>query len=358
MSNGLVDLLAPVLRDVANTRYSELASSAIIVHDYFLTLDQEIQFIWKARWTIGKVLFFLNRYYTLFVVAFNNYGLFSPSITDDFCQHWFNWQGWTGLIAAALAETILQLRLYALYYGNKKVLGLMICFFIFAMASSAAVMGTVLRDVNAKANLIPGTKFCIPLGISTHFYAFWIPILSFETLLCALACMRGYKSYRDHEIRRLGRLSMRHRDRATSQQPDPKRGEMNILEILLRDSVGYFIIIFATYLTTTMIWIFGPVTVIEIPVGFTVALSSVIANRLLLNLRGSQARMSSSASASGNHVHNNPNSSSYIHTVSIRDGSVSHISDAVGVATTVEDEQGREVSGYELHALRNLKASV
>ena len=62
---------------------------------------------------------------------------------------------------------------------------------------------------------------------------------------------------------------------------------------------------FATYLTTTIIWIIGPVssklilqkpiikfwqtTVIEIPVGFVVALACVMGNRLLLNIRDSIA---------------------------------------------------------------------
>lgn len=30
--------------------------------DYFLTLDDEINYYWPARWTLGKVLFFLTRY--------------------------------------------------------------------------------------------------------------------------------------------------------------------------------------------------------------------------------------------------------------------------------------------------------
>ncbi|KAH8117795.1 hypothetical protein DFH11DRAFT_1570744 [Phellopilus nigrolimitatus] len=316
----------------------------------------------KAKWTIGRALFFIvrhddgfdffsllkvylpylkNRYYTLFVVVFNNYALFSPGLTDNFCRIWFRWQGWTGIIACALAETILQLRLYALYYGNKKILALMVGFFLAAMATSATIMGNELSGVEARANLIPTTKFCIPVSPLPHFYAFWVPILCFETLLCILACARGYKSYRDHEIslrRRRPKASVH--DLVNTQAESENVGGLNILEILLRDSVGYFIIMFATYLTTTMIWIFGSLSVIEIPVGFTVALSSVIGNRLLLNLRGSQASATSA----------NTNSPSIVGT-----GYSNHLSTGV---ITIDDECGQEMSGYEMRALRNLKASV
>ncbi|KAL5526776.1 hypothetical protein ACEPAF_8501 [Sanghuangporus sanghuang] len=347
MANELWDQATSVLRDIINTRYSELASSTKIVFDYLLTLDQEIQFIWKARWSIGKLLFFVNRYYTLFVVGFNNYALFSPKLSDDVRAVFSPWCSLgfsklelsvTGLVAAALAETILQLRLYALYYGNKKVLVLMVSFFISAMASSAIIMGTTLRDVEARAHLIPGTDFCIPIHVSSHFYAFWIPILCFEALLCALACIRGYRSYRDREIRRMSDLRRRVR-----QSHQPER-HLNILEVLLRDGVGYFIIAFATYLTTTLMWIIGPITVLEIPIGFTVAFASVIGNRLLLNLRDSAKSASSADARNQNMSHSQ--GVDVVHTLNI-----------IGLGTTIEYELGQELSGHELEVLRSLKSS-
>ncbi|KAI5119833.1 hypothetical protein M0805_008399 [Coniferiporia weirii] len=344
----LVDALVPILQDFRSTRYSELASSTIIAYDYLLTLNQEasieIEYIWRAKWTIGKVLFFINRYYTLFVVIFNNYALFSPALTDSVRLVWFRWQGWTGLVACAIAETILQLRLYALYYGNKKILALMVGFFIAAMAASATIMGSVLHGVDASANLIPTTKLCVPLSSLNNFYAFWIPILCFETLLCALACVRGYKSYRDHEIHllRKKRNTGQYNDANQRTEEQTASDDLNILEILLRDSVGYFVVIFATYFTTVMIWILGPITVLEIPVGFTVALSSVIGNRLLLNLRG--------RGESGNA--NDASFFSSLSTIEMR-----HTLPE-GTAVIEDDRHEEGFTSYEMRALRKLKASA
>ncbi|KAH9478051.1 hypothetical protein JR316_0010288 [Psilocybe cubensis] len=118
----------------------------------------------------------MNRYYSLAAVINPN-------------QLWegltfFQWQGWTGLIGCMLAEGILQIRLYALYSLNKKILALMLVVFIASTATSAWIMGTALSSVTATAVQIPGGAFCVPANVTPHFYAFWIPMLAFETLLC------------------------------------------------------------------------------------------------------------------------------------------------------------------------------
>ncbi|KAJ3573808.1 hypothetical protein NP233_g2197 [Leucocoprinus birnbaumii] len=71
------------LRDVQATRYAQLASCCIIVYDHLLTLDSELDLIWRSSWSFGKALFIINRYYTLSSVIFNNYALFSSSLTDN-----------------------------------------------------------------------------------------------------------------------------------------------------------------------------------------------------------------------------------------------------------------------------------
>ena len=80
------------------------------------------------------------------------------------CVRWFQWQGWTGVITFILAErespcpnvvravddvrqVILQLRLYALYFGNKRVLALMTFVSLSAAAGAAYVMGSALTHI-------------------------------------------------------------------------------------------------------------------------------------------------------------------------------------------------------------------
>jgi len=253
-----------LVHQVLSVRYAELASSTIILYDHIVTLGAEIELIWTSGWTVGKVLFLLNRYYTLAVVIFNNYVLFSPHLNDKLCLYWFRWQGCTGIIAFVFGELILQLRLYALYFRDRRVLVLMAVVFVAAVAASTILMVVSLNKIIAVSNLIPGLPFCVPLEIPKTFYAFWIPILVSESLMCGLALLRGLQSYHDRQ---------RH------------QSSRHLVEILVRDSFLYFLILFAVYLSNTVIFIIGNPSQLESAIGYSVAMSCVMGNRLVLNVR-------------------------------------------------------------------------
>jgi len=76
------EVLAGV-RSIQSTQYAQLASSAIILFDHLVTLDGEVELIWKSPWSMGKALFILNRYYTLFSVILNNYAYFAAGLSDS-----------------------------------------------------------------------------------------------------------------------------------------------------------------------------------------------------------------------------------------------------------------------------------
>jgi len=232
----------------------------------------------------------------------------------------------------------------------------MVGFFISAMASSAAIMGTVLTNISARAHLVPTATFCVGLNVSRHFYAFWIPILCFETLLCSLALYRGYRSYREQELRarmrrkRLQGVGDTTEGKAVAKPQVCVEAESDsgpsILEILLRDSIIFFIIMFAAYFTTTMIWILGRTTVIEIPVGYTVAMSCVVGNRLLLNIRSSQQHRYSVNlyRANTSAAHMSTVGSGQLQSMDLNSSMEARIGSHLAVA-----------GEYELHALRTLK---
>jgi len=158
------------------------------------------------------------------------------------------------------------MRIYALYSLNKKILALTAVVFIAASTASAAVMGTVLSQITASAfRPLPDMIFCVPAGVSKHFFAFWVPMLAYESLLCGLALLRGFQAFQS--------------------LASPFRSGKYLVGILIRDSVLYFLVMFAAFLTDLLVWIMAPVHLIEIPIGFSVALSCVMGNRMILNVR-------------------------------------------------------------------------
>jgi len=161
-----------------------------------------------------------------------------------------------------VAQAILQIRLYALYSLNKKVLALMLTFYFSCAASSVWIIVTELSDTLAVVVL---GRFCLPIGIPHRFYTYWIPMVSYESLLCGLALFQGFRTFRS----------------GGSMFRNGKR----LVGIMVRDSILYFLVICATYLTCLVLWAVTRTTLHEVPIGFTVALSCVLANRIVLNVR-------------------------------------------------------------------------
>ncbi|KAJ6468130.1 hypothetical protein C8R47DRAFT_990200, partial [Mycena vitilis] len=179
--------------------------------------------------------------------------------------HFFRLHSWTALCACLIGQVILQMRLYALYYLNKKVLAFMVGMFVISSAASAAIMGTVLQGVTGSAHPLAGMTFCVPFGVHDYIFAFWIPLVSFESLLCGLALYRALQQSRASG-------SFFHSSR-------------HLVDLLIRDSLLYFLVMFATYLTNILISIFAPVMLTLIPFSFSIALSCCLGNRLILDVR-------------------------------------------------------------------------
>ncbi|KAF7979487.1 hypothetical protein HWV62_42325 [Athelia sp. TMB] len=186
-------------------------------------------------------------------------------IALPFGLSWLRWQGWSGFIAVIVAEIILQLRIYALYFLNKKVMFFVGSFFVLSLAAAGTIMGLVLSNFSTNAETIAGLNFCMPSDVPRYIYAYWIPIITFESLLCGMAILRAVQGFRHHE-------------------PSFISGT-RLITILLRDSIVYFLIIFLTYLVNLLLWSTGILGLIEVPVGFTMAMSCVMGSRLVLNVR-------------------------------------------------------------------------
>ncbi|KAL1757983.1 hypothetical protein FB107DRAFT_247228 [Schizophyllum commune] len=238
---AIIETLVQRLWDLQATHCAHVASSTIIVFDHLITLDDEIQLIW-------------NRYFGLASVVVNLYGSFTPSLTDSFCLNYFRWQ------------VILLMRLYVLYLLNKRILIVMLVGFVISSGFAAAIMGLVMQRVTAVVVTLPGLKpMCVPGNVSSKFYTYWIPFLGFESLLCALALYRGFQTYRmDNASYTSSRL---------------------LIRILIRDSVMYYLAVFATYFTNMLMWAAAPPSLLELPIGFAVAVSCVLGNRMMFNIR-------------------------------------------------------------------------
>ncbi|KAF9552502.1 hypothetical protein CPC08DRAFT_768254 [Agrocybe pediades] len=287
-------MLIDSLNQLQTARYGRMISNTIIMYDYLITIDREVNVFWGAAWSLPKVLFFLVRYFTLVASIFGDYVLQAfldgvlqtpcmdtshsfysgsadlnrrPQILNR-CNSFIRWELSTAFISAILAEAILQLRIYALYRRNQHVLAIMLVGFVISMGFSSWIFTLDVISAHSSEIHIPwptGGETCVFPTLPPRAYVVFIPIVIFEALLCGLVVIRGIKTFKS-EISQYSRMTV-------------------ILNVMVRDSVIIFIGLAITYLACLVVWLKEANSTIEVPSGFSVAFSCVLGYRVLLNTR-------------------------------------------------------------------------
>ncbi|KAH8118864.1 hypothetical protein DFH11DRAFT_1502867 [Phellopilus nigrolimitatus] len=281
-------------------RLCSVSSSTIIAYDHLITFEDEVRLIWRSRWSAGKVLFLISRYYNVFTIIFNSIFLYSPTITERFV--WLRWQAVSGIFTYGVTEIILMLRLYAMYSASRVVLWLMAGGFALMLAAELAIVGfsthAQIRAVDAAPNTVLPMDLCVLTDTWPRSNLYWVPFLVFETLLFALALARGMRSLRENELGLRPRGLKQGLSRLGGDMGCRSSRAMKAMEVLIRDSVLYFLLTLAIYLANFLAWTIDDGRIGEIPVTLAVALSTVMGQRLLLNIRANfEARQAPSPNA-------------------------------------------------------------
>ncbi|KAJ3740344.1 hypothetical protein DFH05DRAFT_398094 [Lentinula detonsa] len=189
------------------------------------------------------------------------------SLTESVGIRYYHWQAWSGLITCMIVEVILQMRLYALYFLDKKILTLMVVSFIISSGSTASVLFTMFKSGPASIPHNPEVSFCLP-DLAIYCYAVWIPRLVFETFLCILALIRGYQ------------FANKETGNPESVLPSGKY----LMRVLIRDCIGSYLVMFAVYLTFLIIWVEN-VHLTGTCFTLAVGLESIVGTRTILGIR-------------------------------------------------------------------------
>ncbi|KAJ3863358.1 hypothetical protein EV359DRAFT_64873 [Lentinula novae-zelandiae] len=183
------------IRNLEVIKFTNLAAGTVIIYDHLLTLNDE-----KNSWSMGKALFIINRYYSLIAtIVINNYGVFDISTGRD---------NFTNAIICNHSKSRSS--------GGRRI-----------QECHSLIPPEAYKDTE--------TLLCVPL-LPTFSYSFWIPRLAFETVLCILALIRGFQLHKDE----IGETDWSGND---------------LMRILIRDSIGYYIVMFAIYLMCLVVWI-------------------------------------------------------------------------------------------------------
>jgi len=176
-----------------------LAGLTWVIHDYFVTLEDEIRYIWTQQRGLGKFMFLWIRYFTIGLVLFDTLQIHTFSIpgvpTDKVCVIIAPITRILGAIILWSVEIIMQLRLYALYnqsrrvaYFNAVLFATSIGIYLWILVVNTMRRGEMIAF--AKHLPLPG---CPAINGGTE-WALWIPPTVFEFVLFLFALYKGCTS--------------------------------------------------------------------------------------------------------------------------------------------------------------------
>jgi len=243
------------LMESAEAGRARFAALCFLVWDICITTDDEVTHIWQTPFQPLKLLYILTRYYSVIALIVLNTGALT-------CQGWVILEAISAVLLEAAVEIMLILRIYAMYTANRNVLR-------FTIPPFLAQIVIMIVGLSISLPRITAAPTCITADFPTPIIAYSISSIVFEALLFGLAV---YK-YWTEETAGLGRISL--------------------LQILFRDSLWTFLLIFVANFANTLFFTLAPATLAALGFPWLLAVFGAVGPRLVLNVRRLHARNTS-----------------------------------------------------------------
>jgi len=259
----LAQLYVTAVHDIWLTRVAAFVGATIVVYDYIVTIDREVELIWKRKWSTVKAVFIWHRYFGLFCVVFQAIALNLWSLNDRFCSFWFRWETWGYCVLLFSSEIVLTLWIWVVYHKHRGILALLLTCFCAEVGGVVGILVKTLSKFSTESHLIPNLPFCVITSASPDLRYLWVPIIGYDSIILALFLFKAVKAWWTG---------------SWSQQ-------FGVLQMIYKHSLMNFLAIFAAYLTSAIMWTHANPALAQIPVCFAISFSIVNCTRLLINIR-------------------------------------------------------------------------
>jgi len=258
-----LDLLTQLGNDVIAAKYFGLANCAILFYDYFLTLADEIKYVWPGKKSLTLWLFFANRYfpmsYQFWVLATS----FTSSLNMKVCNRSAWYSIFVFIVCTPLAQVVLTLRIYAVAKKNIRIaIGLAV------VTCSQLVFGIYLLVLGIRAGAQPLPP--IPLDP----YVLCAFVLRSDLLLAYTSISLFYDSLAFSLMVFLAKNSM-----------PPGFKIPGLIRAIAEDTMRYFLVIFTAHFVFVMTLSLGQGPIKLLPGTGVVVYLPVMISRIMLSLR-------------------------------------------------------------------------
>ncbi|KAF8995948.1 hypothetical protein BDQ17DRAFT_1545011 [Cyathus striatus] len=192
--------------------YLRASTLAVLVYEYLLTFDLEVNFVWKRDWSIVKILFILTRYLPFFDATIILALQFLPHASAAKCKMLYTAIAFLS-IGLFIAEAVLTLRTWAVCGGQKR-LGILLAIFSMGIFSGHTVLvgffslATLRFDLQDTLDTI--LQGCLVTSGNYNLLIIdWSFVLTYDTVNLVLIMTPAYQSFRPGCYSNLTRVVLR-----------------------------------------------------------------------------------------------------------------------------------------------------
>ncbi|KAJ4463351.1 hypothetical protein C8J55DRAFT_610418 [Lentinula edodes] len=182
-------------------RAGALGSITLLVYDYFCTLYQEIELVWRSPFSLASMMFFVNRYLPFFdrivSVNFN----FNASISAEQCLFQAQAISWLMFIGIVISELILTLRTYAVWERKRSILITLIILTVVFL-----VPAIVFTELAVSSLRFISHGGCRMTSASNIIFLAFCLLTMYETILAILIAIQACKHLRQTRSRWVTKL--------------------------------------------------------------------------------------------------------------------------------------------------------
>lgn len=191
----------PTINASIVSSYFIVAASVGVGYDWALTLAQEIELIWRQRWSMMTALYLGLRYFGLgYAVISVLAQVPTISLTDTGCHVFFITLNWITFVSTAMLCVIMIVRLYAMYQKSKKVLIPLVVIFLALSTINGTIAGIVTKNSSAVVLILSGNYVCSPSFDGNGVLLVditWVIGIAWEILVLSLAIWVAVKHLRE-----------------------------------------------------------------------------------------------------------------------------------------------------------------
>jgi len=260
MAIQLPETILSQLRDTVVVKYVAFLSVVIMIHDYFLTLPDEVRLIWPWEWRAGKVLYLATRYFAIVDEIGFLLFWFNSDFTADQCRMVFTTACWSLFVGIVIAQWIICMRTYALWGQSKLVLGVLLTLCLATETTSIVLMNGFINGLNWSISPFPTISRCYVITTANKLYVDFAMIMVVEFAVLVLTFWKGVSQWK-------------------------MRKNSPLIAVLYRDGVVFFFCLFAISISNFLLAILSsPIYEFLLPEVQRI-LHSVLTSRIILHLR-------------------------------------------------------------------------